>query len=134
MSNHFSAAMLKFPADDARLDLTDLFVFASAERPGKTVLIFDVNPFMTGADFHPDGVYRINVDNDGDTQADAAFSFVFSQSNGGTQTGTVRYATGSQARKPEPGGEILVRGIPVGFDADATPVEAGPCRLFVGVR
>jgi hypothetical protein len=23
MSNHFSAAMLKFPGDDARLDLTD---------------------------------------------------------------------------------------------------------------
>ena len=27
MSNHFSAAMLKFPGDDGRLDLTDLFVF-----------------------------------------------------------------------------------------------------------
>ena len=25
MSNHFSAANLKFPGDDARLDLTDLF-------------------------------------------------------------------------------------------------------------
>jgi len=50
MSNHFSAAMLKFPGDDPRLDLTDLFVFASPESPGKTVLIFDVNPFMTGAD------------------------------------------------------------------------------------
>jgi non-heme chloroperoxidase len=30
MSNHFGAAMLKFPGDDPRLDLTDLFVFASA--------------------------------------------------------------------------------------------------------
>jgi hypothetical protein len=29
MSNHFSAAMLKFPGDDPRLDLTDLYVFAS---------------------------------------------------------------------------------------------------------
>ena len=56
MSNHFSAAMLKFPGDDARLDLTDLFVFASPQSSGKTVLIFDVNPLMTGADFHPDGV------------------------------------------------------------------------------
>jgi len=50
MSNHFSAAMLKFPGDDARLDLTDLFLFASPQSPDKTVLIFDVNPFMTGAD------------------------------------------------------------------------------------
>ena len=110
MSNHFSAAMLKFPADDARLDLTDLFVFASPGRRGKTVLIFDVNPFMTGADFHPDGVYRINVDNDGDAQADAAFTFVFSESNGSGQTGTVYYATGSRARDPEPHGAVLVEG------------------------
>jgi hypothetical protein len=29
MSNHFSAAMLNVPADDPRLDLTDLLVFAS---------------------------------------------------------------------------------------------------------
>jgi Domain of unknown function (DUF4331) len=134
MSNHFSAAMLKFPGDDARLDLTDLFVFASPQSPGKTVLIFDVNPFMTGADFHPEGVYRLNVDTDGDAQADAAFSFVFSESNGGAQTATVYYATGSEARTPEPVGEVLIEGMPVGFDAMAKPVQAGQCRLFIGVR
>jgi hypothetical protein len=134
MSNHFSAAMLKFPGDDARLDLTDLFVFASPERRGKTVLIFDANPFMTADDFHPDAVYRINVDNDGDTKADVSFSFVFSESAGGTQAATVRYATGAQAREPEPAGDVLIEDIPVGFDAIAAPVEAGPCRLFVGVR
>jgi hypothetical protein len=27
MSNHFSADNLKFPGDDRRLDMTDLFVF-----------------------------------------------------------------------------------------------------------
>jgi hypothetical protein len=134
MSNHFSAAMLKFPGDDARLDLTDLFLFASPQSAGKTVLIFDVNPFMTGADFHPDGVYRINVDNDGDTQADVAFSFVFSESNGSSQTATVYYATGNDARAPEPAGKVLIEGTPVGFDEMAKPVEAGPCRLFIGVR
>jgi len=134
MSNHFSAAMLKFPGDDARLDLTDLFVFASPQSSGKTVLIFDVNPLMTGADFHPDGVYRINIDNDGDLQADVAFSFVFSESNGGTQTGTVYYATGSEARQPEPAGTVLIEGTPVGFDATAEPVQAGACRVFIGVR
>lgn len=134
MSNHFSAAMLKFPGDDARLDLTDVFVFASPERPGKTVLIFDVNPLMTGADFHAEGVYRINVDNDGDVQADVAFSFVFSESNGGSQTGTVYCARGSQAREREPVGEVLFDDIPVGFNSMAKPVEAGPCRLFIGVR
>ena len=134
MSNHFSAAMLKFPGDDPRLDLTDVFVFASPERAGKTVLIFDVNPFMTGADFHPDCVYRLNVDNDGDTQADVAFSFVYSESNGGAQTGTVYYATGSEARMREAGGEVLIQDTPVGFHADARPVQAGRCRVFIGVR
>ncbi len=29
MSNHFSAATLSFPGDDARLDLTDLYVNGS---------------------------------------------------------------------------------------------------------
>ena len=134
MSNHFSAAMLKFPGDDARLDLTDLFVFASPESAGRTVLIFDVNPFMTGADFNPEAVYRLNIDNDGDTQADVAFSFVFSESSDGAQTGTVYYARGSQAREPEPAGEALIEGMPVGFDAIAKPVQAGECRLFIGVR
>src|SRR5262245_41207855 len=119
MSNHFSAAMLKFPGDDPRLDLTDLYMFASPESAGKTVLIVDVNPFMTGADFHPDAVYRINVDNDGDTLADVALSFVFSESNDGAQTGTLYYATGSDARELEPVGEVLIDDIPVGFDETA---------------
>jgi len=44
MSNHFSADNLKFPGDDRRLDFTDLFVFPSAEDPGKTVLVIDSNP------------------------------------------------------------------------------------------
>jgi hypothetical protein len=134
MSNHFSAAMLKFPGDDARLDLTDLFLFASPQAPGKTVLILDVNPFMTGADFHPDAVYRINVDNDGDTQADVAFSFVFSESSDGAQTGTVYYAKGRKARHPEPVGDVLIEGVPVDFGAMAKPVQVGECRVFIGVR
>src|SRR5262245_33410107 len=115
MSNHFSAAMLKFAGDDARLDLTDLFVFASPESAGKTVLIFDANPFMTGADFHAEAVYRLNVDNDGDTQADVAFSVTFSESASGIQTATVHYATGSQALEPGAVGDVLIDGTPVGF-------------------
>jgi hypothetical protein len=33
MLNHFSGANLKHPGDDARLDLIDLFVFASPDNP-----------------------------------------------------------------------------------------------------
>lgn len=144
MSNHFSAAYLKFPGDDARLDLTDLYVFPAVGDPDKTVLIIDVNPFTAGLnatpsflmkpDFHPDGVYRINIDNDGDLQAEVAFTFVFSEYTNGAQTGTVHYATGGQARQPELSGDVLFSSVPVGFDADAQPVQAEACRLFIGVR
>ena len=134
MSNHFSAANLKYPGDDARLDLTDLFVFQSPDNPGKTVLIMDCDPFLTGSEFHPDAVYRINIDNDGDLHNDVAFSFVFSQPKDGKQTATVYYATGGDARGPEPAGQVLIESTPVGFDASAQPVQAGPVRLFTGVR
>ncbi len=139
MSNHLSADNLKFPGDDPRLDFTDLFVFKSSDDPDKTVLIIDSNPFMlpepmTGPDFHPDAVYRINIDTDGDAHADVAFTFTFSPLENGTQTGTVRYATGPHARQPQPAGQVLTSSIPVGFDATARPVPAGPVRLFAGVR
>jgi hypothetical protein len=144
MSNHYSAANLKFPGDDARLDFTDLFAFEATDDPGKTILIMDVNPYTSGmgamppflmkSEFHPDGVYRINIDSDGDAHADAAFTFVFSELRDGMQTGTAYFATGSQARQAEPAGDVLITATPVGFDASAEPVQAGPCRLFVGVR
>ena len=87
MSNHFSADNLKFPGDDRRLDFTDLFVFTSSQDPDKTVLIVDSNPTsapppipapVTGPEFYPGAVYRINIDNDGDNVADVAFTFTFS--------------------------------------------------------
>jgi hypothetical protein len=134
MSNHFSADNLKFPGDDAHLDLTDLFVFKSSDHPDTTVLIIDVNPFMTAPAFHPDAVYRINIDTDGDIHADVAFSFTFSPFDDDTQTGTAYYATGPDADRPEPAGEVLTSSVPVGFDALARPVQGGPVRLFAGVR
>ena len=44
MSNHFSADNLKFPGDDRRLDLTDVFMFTSPDDPDTTVVIMDSNP------------------------------------------------------------------------------------------
>jgi hypothetical protein len=143
MSNHFSADKLKFPGDDRRLDLTDVFVFSRAEDPGQTVLIIDSNPTsapppipapVTGPEFYPGAIYRINIDNDGDNEADVAFSFVFSEVTDGQQTGNAWYATGAQARQAEPGGDILAEGIPVSFDGTARPVQAGRIRLAAGLR
>jgi hypothetical protein len=141
MSNHFSADKLKFPGDDRRLDLTDVFVFTAAED--KTVLIMDSNPTsapppipapVTGPEFYPGAVYRINIDNDGDNLADVAFTFVFGEYENGRQTGTAWYATGAGARQPEPAGEVLAENIPVSFDGTVQPVTAGRIRLFAGLR
>jgi uncharacterized protein DUF4331 len=144
MSNHYSAANLRFPGDDARLDFTDLYAFQAPGDASRTTLIINVNPYTTGisamppflmkSEFHPDGVYRINIDNDGDAHADAAFTFTFSELRHGMQTGTAYYAAASQARQPEPAGDVLISGTPVGFDATAQPVQAGPGRLFTGIR
>ena len=155
MSNHFSADNLKFPGDDRRLDLTDVFVFKASDNPehhhalfhrhppAMTVLIIDSNPTSapppilaptTGPEFHPDAVYRINIDTDGDLQADVAFTFTFSAYQNGTQTGTAWYATGPQARQPEPAGGQLTDSLPVSFDGTARPVQAGTIRLSAALR
>ena len=134
MSNHFSAANIKSPGGDPRLDFCDLYVFQSPSDHDKTVLIMDADPFLMRSEFHPDAVYRLNIDNDGDALADAAFSFVFSAPQGGRQTATALYTTGSQAELPDAVGELLIEDAPVGFDGAAQPVQAGPVQLFAGVR
>jgi hypothetical protein len=134
MSNHFSAANIKSPGDDPRLDLADLYVFQDPQDPGKTVLIMDVDPFRTDTLFHPDAVYRFNIDTDGDNQADAALKFVFSPPENGKQSGTAYYATGDHAREPDPSEGVLIGETPVQLDGVAHSVQAGPAELFTGVR
>ena len=144
MSNHYSAANLKFPGDDARLDFTDLWVFPATD-PGKTVIVIDVNPFATGmsamppflmrSDFHPDGVYRINVDRDGDALAEAAFTFTFSERIGRQADRDALLRHRGRGPPGRAGRRRADRGTPVAFDdASATAVMAGPIRLFIGVR
>jgi hypothetical protein len=135
MSHHLSGPNLRSPAGDARLDLTDLFAFPA---PGgyRTVLIMDINPDFGGfADaFHPDAVYRINVDTDADHRADVAFSMVFSEPADGAQSFTVYRATGDAARTHQATGEAIIVDAPVSFGAEPRVVQAGPYRGFAGRR
>jgi hypothetical protein len=62
-------------------------VFASPQSPSNVASIFDLNPFMTGADFNPKALHRLNIDSDGEVQADAALQFVFSDPNAVNRTG-----------------------------------------------
>ncbi|MET8544249.1 DUF4331 family protein [Kitasatospora sp. NPDC004799] len=135
MSHHLSGPNLRSPEGDARLDLTDLFAFASPQ-PGRTVLVMNVNPVAPtgGQAFHPQAVYRIDVDTDGDRRADVAYGFTFSDPADGPQTMTVRRATGEGARGPEAGGEVLVSGAPVSFTAEPAVVRAGAYRVSAGLR
>src|SRR5260370_34424274 len=143
LSNHVSADNLKFPGDDRRLDLTDVFMFTAADDPDKTVLIMDSNPTSapppipaptTGPEFYPGAVYRINIDNDGDNLADVAFTFVFSEFQDGRQTGTAWYATGAEARQSGPVGQVLAADIPVSFHSLAHPVQVNGIRLAARLR
>jgi hypothetical protein len=94
----------------------------------------DVNPFMTAPAFHPDAVYRINVDNDGDAHADVAFTFEFSKPHGDMQTATAHLAYGNDADKAEPAGQVIASAVTVGLSDPVLPVTAGPCTLFIGER
>ncbi|MBY8840406.1 DUF4331 family protein [Streptomyces sp. SP2-10] len=134
MSHHLSGPNLRSPLGDARLDLTDLFAFTA---PGeRTVLIMNVNPVAPtgGQAFHPDAVYRINVDTDGDHQADVAFSFVFSPPAAGQQTVTVHRAVGDQARTHEAAGQTVFTDVPVSLGTEPAVAVSGPYTFFAGFR
>lgn len=138
MSHHLSGPHLRPPAEDPRLDLTDIFAFQSPGTAGHTVLIMDVNSFAFAPagdpHLHPEAVYHLSVDNDGDHRPDVAFSFVFSVPWDGEQTVTVYHATGEKASGFEALGEPLVTGAPVSFGPDPAVVQSGWLRFCAGLR
>jgi len=134
MSNHFTGLNLGPPEGDTRLDLTDLYAFQAPADPSRTVLILNCNSFAKGADFHPEAVYRLNIDNNGDCQNELTFFWTFSQPQDGRQQATLRLASGAAARGDEPAGEIIVKDLEVSFGAKPNLVEAGPYTVFAGRR
>jgi Domain of unknown function (DUF4331) len=81
MSNHFTGLSLGPPLGDQRLDLCDLYAFQSPTAKNRTVIILNTNPNADA--LHPDAIYRVNIDNDGDYLTDIAFSYVFSKPQNG---------------------------------------------------
>ena len=138
MSHHLSGPDLKSPSEDARLDLCDVFVF-TVDNGARTVLITNHNPDFGGqADFyHPDAVYRLDIDTNGDSKADIAFSYVFSEPKDGAQTVTVYRADGALAQEQGAVGEVIIANQPVNLgygSTDLKMVETGPYRFFAGRR
>jgi len=97
MSNHFTGLSLGPPLGDQRLDLCDLYAFQSPTDPSRTVIILNANPNADA--LHPDAIYRLNIDNDGDLLTDIAFSYVFSKPQNGKQTFNVFMAK-ARSRAP----------------------------------
>ena len=130
MSNHFTGLRLGPPEGDTRLDLTDLYVFKSPHDPAKTVLILNCNSFTQEAAFHPEAVYRLNIDNNGDDQNDLSFIMTFTEPKDGRQRVTVHLAKGADARSDEPAGEVFFQDVEVSFGPEPKIARVRPLLLL----
>ena len=132
MSNHFTGLSLGPPLGDQRLDLCDLYAFQSSGNPSRTVIILNANPNADA--LHPDAIYRINIDSNGDLLTDVALSFVFSKPQAGKQTFNVFLAKGEEARSVEAVGRKIVADAEVSFGPTPNIVKAGDYTFFAGSR
>lgn len=132
MSNHFTGLSLGPPLGDQRLDLCDLYAFQSPADPSRTVLILNANPNADA--LHPDAIYRLAVDNDGDLLNDIAFSYVFSEPVDGKQSVDVYLAIGDEARSPEAVGDKIFSGVEVSFGQKPNIATSGDITFFAGAR
>jgi Domain of unknown function (DUF4331) len=132
MSNHFTGLSLGPPLGDQRLDLCDLYAFQSPADKNRTVIILNANP--TADALHPDAIYRLNIDSDGDYLTDIAFSYVFSKPQDGRQTVNVFLAKGQESRSPEAVGTKIISDGEVSFGAKPNIMQSGPYTFFAGSR
>jgi Domain of unknown function (DUF4331) len=132
MSNHFTGLSLGAPLGDQRLDLCDLYAFQSPSDSGRTAIILNANPNADA--LHPDAIYRVNIDTDGDYLTDVAFSYVFSKPQNGRQTVDVFMATGAESRSVEAAGKKIIADAEVSFGAKPNIIKAGPYTFFAGSR
>src|SRR6516164_4416402 len=106
MSNHFTGLSLGAPLGDQRLDLCDLYAFQSPVDKNRTAIILNANPNADA--LHPDAIYRLNIDNDGDYLTDIALSYLFSKPQNGRPTVNVLVAKGSEFRSDEAVGTKII--------------------------
>src|ERR1700737_3225764 len=100
MSNNLPGLSLGPPLGDQRLDLCDLYAFQSPADKNRTVIILNANPNADA--LHPDAIYRLNIDNDGDLLTDVALSYVFSKPQNGKQAFNVFLVKGAESRSLQP--------------------------------
>lgn len=141
MSHHYSGPDFGFPHSDARLNLTDLYVFPKPREAGKSILIMNVHPSSTWNreptrqdPFATDALYELRIDTDGDAIADITYRVRFSPTAGGAQTATLHRIEGAQAVGRDDIGETILDRAAVSLDRDARVTEVGDYRFFAGWR
>jgi len=142
MTHHYSGPNFGFPRGDARLDLTDLFVFPKPGDASKSTVIMCMHPSSAlnpqeptnDEPFAPEGLYELRVDTNGDMVADIAYRVRFFRSGSDAMTATVRRAEGQDAAGRGEAGELIIQGSPVSMGREAKVTEAGAYRLFTGWR
>src|SRR5262249_34273722 len=131
-----------FPYGDARLDLTDLYVFRKPGDARKSILIMNVHPSAsetpsgptTAEPFASEALYELKIDTDGDAIADIAYRVRFSPFQDGAQTAPLRRIDGLQAVGNGDGGHLIVEGAAVSTGREPAVANAGDYRFFVGWR
>jgi hypothetical protein len=94
-SSHREAPLI---TEDPVADLTDVYAFVSPDRPDTVTLAMNVIPFESPAGgpnfykFGDDVLYRLNIDNDGNSEADISYEFRFKTTV--TNPNTFLYNTG----------------------------------------
>lgn len=95
-------------------------------------MILNANPSADA--LHPDAIYRLNIDNDGDCLTDIAFSYVFSKPVGGKQTVSVYMAKGAESHAPEAVGTKIFSDVDVSFGREPKIATSGAYTFFAGTR
>jgi hypothetical protein len=142
MSHHYSGPDFGFPLGDARLDLTDVYVFPAPGDATRSVLIMNVHPSSTVIEpkstttepFSADALYEIKIDTDGDAVANIAYRIQVSSSSDEKQVVTVIRAEGARAAGTGIDGEIIIYKAPVSSDREALISRQNGYQFFAGWR
>src|SRR5207302_848889 len=137
MSHHAYGPNFEFPRGDARLDMTELFVFTKPGDPSKSIIVLDVHPSLrldspkptTTEPFAPGALYEIKIDTNGDAIADICYSVQFASSGDGRQAATVRRIQGAGASGVGADGEVIVEQAPVSVAREALVTKAAGCSF-----
>ena len=109
MAHHLDSPLAR---QDIRLDITDLYAFRGETG---TVLAIDVCHSIGGhiptPGYHPEGMYEIKLDLNGDAVEDLTYRFVFDERDPtGTQRFVLTRLSGADAANPDATGTILLTG------------------------